>query len=465
MRTMLSSSGSCWSPPGDHEIITGHLSNLDANIVCEAILPYLERLTDLVNLSHTSKFFRSIIFSGRTSSIWSSSDLYICVDATCRFGCGRVSIHPCLAWSILRFTSTVSVRLHLPFSKLGLLLEAILSNRLQVLRYVHLRFRIDEEAQVAASILSLDREMFSVPIRRMKVAHLTVYGYPNSFNSTGSLDLLLHIFGLHLETLQFMETSPICLLKTLQKNVCPSLSNLSIQGEQLLDDLLGLRSETLRSLTLHDTAIKLSGSAGLHSTLQFPNLMRLELVDRADSAMHLWKTEQDVRECMVSLPSSLKDLELRIDSRLANSAIIELSKRLSRLENLALQLPDKDENGPDDISYSAIAALKHGCPSIISLEITDGLIGFDVDAFVALKDFRQLRKIKLLYDDIIVDALPRLLEESLSDSIDEVEFFENAGEISLEDEGTRWYAMEERLVKMSSVFTCVTISLSDCWWT
>jgi hypothetical protein len=38
-----------------------------------------------------------------------------------------------------------------------------------------------------------------------------------------------------------------------------------------------------------------------------------------------------------------------------------------------------------EISFSTIIALKNGCPSLNSLEITDGLIGFDVDAFVALK--------------------------------------------------------------------------------
>ena len=130
-----------------------------------------------------------------------------------------------------------------------------------------------------------------------------------------------------------------------------------------------------------------------------------------------------------------------------------------------LQLPDKDENGPDDINYSSVVALKQGCPSLIALEITDGLIGFDVDAFVALKDFRNLKRIKLLYDDNIVDALPRLLEESSSSPIEDIQFYENAGEIFGEDDGSvRWHAMQERLVAMSADFVFVNIGLSDCWW-
>ena len=445
------------------KIIVGFLSNLDLDIICQALLPYLTILTDLVNLSHSSKLFRDIIFSGRTSSIWSNNPVDICINY-CKFGCGRTPISTHLAWSILRYTSVVSIRLHMPFNRLGLLLESVIGNQLQMLRRLHLRFRVDDDADITAKTLLLEREESLVPMRQLNMAELTIYGYPNSFVSTGCLELLLSIFGRNLETLQFMETSPIGVLKTLQSNICPVLSNLTIQGEQLLDDLMGLKSDTLKFLSLRDTSIKLSGRIGVHETLQFSHLTRLELIDKVDSSNRLWRTANDINEGMSVLPPSLKEIELRIDSRLANPAIIELSKRLCKLQTLSLQLPDKDENGPDDISFSAIAALKHGCPYLIVLEITDGLIGFDVDAFIALKDFTFLKRIKLLYDDSIVDLLPRLLEES-ADSIEDVQFYENAGDIFNEEDGSaRWHAMEERLEKMSAVFTCVNIGLSDYWW-
>lgn len=447
------------------DVIVGHLSNLDVDIICQAILPYLTVLTDIVRLSHSSKLFRNIIFSGRTSSIWSSNPIDICIDPLCKFGCGRIPISPSLAWSILRHTSVVSVRLHMPFSTLGQFLESVNSNQLHVLRRLHLRFRVDEDAAAVASTLSIKNNAFSAPLRQLNLSELTIYGYPNSFVSTGCLDLLLSTFGNNLETLQFMETSPARVLKALQTNICPVLSNLTIQGEQQFEDLWGLRSETLKFLSLRDTAIKLSRTFGIPDVLQFACLTRLELIDRVgDASNRLWRTTEDITEGMSVLPLSLREIELRIDSRLANPAIIELSRRLSKLQSLSLQLPDKDENGPDDISFSAIAALKNGCPYLLTLEITDGLIGFDVDAFVALKDFSRLKRIKLLYDDQIVDALPRLLEES-SDSIEDVQFYENAGDIFSEDDGpARWHAMEERLEKMSAVFTCVNIGLSDYWW-
>lgn len=446
-------------------LVTGYLSNLDTNIICEAILPYLERLTDLIFLSHTSRHFRSTIFSGRTLSTWSSAPVDICVDSSCKFGCGRFSVSSSLAWSILKCTSTVSVRLHMPFSKLGVLLEAILGNKLQALSRLHLRFRIDDDAAAVASTLNLESKTLSKSMRCVKLGHLIIYGYPDTFPTAGCLDLLMTIFGLHLETLKFMESSPRNLLKLLHKQICPSLLSLSIEGEQPLEDLLGLHCNTLKNLCLHNTAIKLSSGLQHQGPLQFSNLTSFELTDRADTGNLLWKTGQDVRDGMSVLPISLKDLTLRIDSRLANAAIIESSKRLLNLEMLMLQLPDKDENGPDDINYSSVVALKHGCPSLIALEITDGLIGFDVDAFVALKDFRNLRRIKLLYDDNIVDALPRLLEESSSSSIEDIQFYENAGEIFGEDDGSvRWHAMQERLVEMSADFVFVNIGLSDCWW-
>lgn len=459
---MASHAEAIWSPSSSNEVILGHLSNLDVAIICQAIVPYLERLTDLVNLSHSSKFFRSIIFSERTSSTWSCGPLDICVDSSCRFGCGRVSIKPDLAWSILNLTSVMSVRLHMPFRMVGLLFESILGNHLQLLKRLHLRFCIDDDAAVDLSRLSLKQSN-----RPVNLTHLTIYGFPNTFAAAGCLDLLLPMFGKQLESLQFMETSPVGVLKTLQTNVCPSLSYLCIQGEQQVDDLWGFESRTLRYLSLHDTAIKLGiNGTHIHDTLRFPFLVRLELIDRADMTNPLWATEDDIREGISTFPLSLKEVELRIDSRLANTAIVELSRRLSNLEALSLQLPDKDEEGPDDISFSTIAALKHGCPFLLSLEITDGLIGFEIDAFVALKDLAHLKRIKLLYDDNIVDSLPRLLDESVYDSIEDVQFFENAGEIFGQEDGAAcWHAMEERLVKLSAVFTCVNIGLSDCWWT
>lgn len=441
------------------------LSILDTNIMCEAIFPCLERLTDIVNLSHTSKHLRLSIFCGRTSTIWSSCPLDICIDPLCTFGCGRVSIKPSLAWLILRSTSIVTVRVHLPFSSLCFLLKAILENKLKTLRHVHLRFRIDDDSSSVASMLSLDREVSSIPIRRINVGHLTIYGYPSTYVPTGALDTLLQVFGMSLKTLQLMETSPVYLLSMLRMNVCPNLTNLTIQGQQLIEGLLDLQCDSLRSLSLLETGIRLGRGRGKLSIMQFPNLVKLELVDKMETTNQLWRTEQDIVDGISVLPTSLRELELRIDSRLANVAIIELGRRLQNLEDLRLQLPDRDELGPDDISFSAIAALKHGCPRLSLFETTDGLIGFDVDAFISMKDFRCLRKLKVLYDDNIVDALPKLLEESSSNLLDDIQFYENAGEILEDDGASRWNTMEERLLKISAIFTCVNISLSDCEWT
>lgn len=443
------------------------LKDLDEDIISEAIFPYLERLTDFVNLSYTCKFFCSIIFSGRICSVWSSSPVDICTDSSiCKFGCGRSPISQSLALSIMRYTSVTSVRLHMQFSGIALLLEAILGNPLQFLKRLHIRFRTDEETDNAESILSMQKKMLAIPIRPLNITHLAIYGFSSKFPASECLNIMLSMFGKNLETLRLMETSPTCAFKILQTNVCPALSNLCIQGEQYLEDLWGFKSDTLKSLSLHDTTIKLSGYNSTYSTLRFPFLVRLELIDRADVTSVSWRTEEEIRDAISTLPLSLKEIELRIDSILANQAIVELSKRLSQLETLSLQLPDRGDDGPTDISLTTILALRHGCPSLQSLEISDGLTGFEVDAFVALKDFKCLRKIKLLYDDNIVDALPRLLQVSSSDTIEDVQFYENAGEIFNELDGAaKWDAMEERLLRMSGMFSCVNIILCDCWWT
>jgi hypothetical protein len=48
----------------------------------------------------------------------------------------------------------------------------------------------------------------------------------------------------------------------------------------------------------------------------------------------------------------------------------------------------------------------------VSLEITDGLVGIETKAVLLLQKLPCLRKVKLLYDDNIVDVLPELLSRS-----------------------------------------------------
>jgi hypothetical protein len=88
----------------------------------------------------------------------------------------------------------------------------------------------------------------------------------------------------------------------------------------------------------------------------------------------------------------------------------------------------------------------------------------DLPAFKALAEFDHLRRIKLMYDDVIVDALPHLLQQSRM--LEEVVFFDNAYEIEEEEGGReKWQAMGDKLARLSEQFPSVFITLADHWWT
>jgi hypothetical protein len=321
---------------------------------------------------------------------------------------------------------------------------------------------------------------------------LVVYGWPVEYPLSY---LNLSMFGNSLEVLHFMETSPRRLLRELQSNedsssgsgggssssssgntrICPRLTDLCIQGEQDMDGIACFSNDQLKVLALRDTAAFLSNGSSLSAgvgaavaspCLHLPSLYRLELIDHDHV---LLATEDDVRSMVAALPPLLREIELRVNSSLANCVITQLSKRLSSLEALSLHLPDEDDLSlPSNIALPAIESLAAGCPSLLSLEITDGLIGFDLDAFEALGSLGALRRLKMMYDDDYVDSLPAVL--TASQSIEEVLFYDNADEVLDEQPSTaaggasRWHEMSESLAKVSELFPSVNLGLRDSWW-
>jgi len=286
-----------------------------------------------------------------------------------------------------------------------------------------------------------------------------------------------------------METSPPLLLRELQEStpiLCPHLTDLSVQGEQSVDNFMCFRRSNLRVLSLRDTAVRLARPALLVPSLQpfldLPSLHRLELVDQEHN---LIVTEEDVRATVAALPAGLREIELRLNSSLANCALVTLGTRLRQLEALSLHLPDEDNVLlPHNISQSAVRSLAAGCPALLSLEVTDGLIAFDVDAFEALGGFRSLRRVKMPYDDDCLEALPAVLRES--QSLEEVLFYDNAADVVDDDDDnnqqvqlhpphgaqgsaagggvSRWHEMSEKLARISIMFPSVHLGLRDSWF-
>ena len=482
------------------DFLPRYIECLNADILYQNIFPYLDRLSCLINLSHTSKGFRNLIFSQDCSGIWSCGSLDICIDPQCRFGCGRQRIKPTLAYKIIEETDVVELRLHLPFHTFGNLQNAILRNWRQSLRHLHLRFRrVDEGLQIpptednmwpaAHSLLSFSPNQNQSKPHAALLNSLVVYGWPVE-NPLSCLNL--STFGGSLEVLHFMETSPRHLLRKLHSDdgsggssgsssgngsgdtrVCPHLTDLCIQGEQDMNGITCFSNGQLKVLALRDAAVFLSNVAPLGAgesmappCLDLPSLYRLELIDHDHV---LLATEDDVRSMVAALPPLLREIELRLNSSLANCVITQLSKRLRYLEVLSLHLPDEDDLAlPINISRPAIESLAACCPSLLSLEVTDGLISFDLDAFEALGSLSSLRRLKMMYDEDYVDLLPTVL--NASQSIEEVLFYDNADDVADEDPiatlggASRWHEMSESLAKVAEMFPSVNLGLRDSWW-
>ena len=365
-----------------------HLEDLSTDILCQRILPYLDQLTCLIRFSQTSTSFRKLVFSSYCSSVWSSKSLDVCIDPQCLFGCGRKKISPALCYRIIENTDVVELRLHLPFCSFGTFQQSMQRNYRQSLRRLHLRFRqtAEGEEMVEDRSKSYCENHINDDVRDGRPSHsqeqhqvmlnsLIVYGWPIDFPLS---HLKISQLCSHLEVLHFMESSPHMLLQALHEgstSVCPHLRELCIQGEQDVEGVSHISSDTLRVLNLRDTSVMLHVTRppipSLITTTQEPSiprpflnlpaLSRLELIDS-----HVLNISDDeVRRMVGALPIALRELELRINSSLTNCIITELSKRLGQLEVLSLHLPDEDGVSlPTNISLATVEALAAGCPVI-----------------------------------------------------------------------------------------------------
>jgi hypothetical protein len=154
----------------------------------------------------------------------------------------------------------------------------------------------------------------------------------------------------------------------------------------------------------------------------------------------------------------------------ANKVLVYIAQQLPLLEHLLLHLPFVQVSASQappphstDISVETVRALQSGCPALRSLELSGALVSFDTSAFLQLAHCPQLRRLKVLYEEALVDALPALLTGA--DFLDEVVFYENAADFLDEQVVVQaWEHMEERLQTVSEQFPAVRIGLTDNWW-
>lgn len=426
----------------------GDLTGVGESVLNNCILPMLN-LKDLVSLASTNVYFRSFIYF-LDCHAW-KRPLLVCIDPSCR-GCKRVSISEHLAWNLFRNCAIIQLRLHVPVKHLGKCLQCL--GEARTVKKLHLRLRVEDDERplldttITSSIESLNPSDFA------SVNELILY----NCKSDKMTDNILRLVGNSVKQLGFLESSSFRLFSMLQRS-CPELKYLQVDGPQDAADLAAYANPKLQELRVVGTGF--SGVRSSNGMLNFPNIRQLAIID-----MDLEAVKQegvgDVERLVASLPRSVVDLELCVKSRFANHAINVIGGGgFSRLTNVHLHLLDEVDPAPD-ITFESMHALLRGCPNLMVIQFTDGLVGLAADAFAVFGKFKNLRRLMSLYDEADIACLEAVLKES--GSIEEVIFFESADFIMDDGENTRWAEMEEELRCIQEKFPTVHISLRDWWW-
>lgn len=334
---------------------------------------------------------------------------------------------------------------------------------------------------------------------------LTIFSWPSEIPSSK----LFQFIGNHLITLKLMESFPFDLFQSI-KDYCPILTTLVVEGTPPIsfEPFTEIDYPTLKTLCIYNTNFRLT------KPLKLSALQRFEYSNKGE---YMPNNFQEIQLTIANLPSlTLKELNITINSHFINELLQEIaSQHFMKLESLNVELIERDDDLSPNISYQTMLEFSKQCSLLQSLEISGGLVGFDPNAFLLLKNFKYLHKVMLLYEDAIIDVLPTFLNDHLE--ICEIIFYSNAEDLDdgdqqdqednnnnnnthhthhqnhhhlhhhFENESSssssgnnnnhhhndvnnhhglvKWQMMEERLEKISEMFPGVKITLQDSWWT
>lgn len=440
----------------------------DINILKHGLVPYLDRIRDVPSLALTCHYLYTTIYSSELADIWNSSAIDVCIDEGCQFGCGRVHIKPSKALSMISRAPIEQLRMHLAFEKIEYLLASIVAKG--AVKRLHLRFRVDEKSisnyKFLNSISKFECKKKVVPgacFQKSSVTHLTIFGWPDvDFHRSKRKNLdklvticgrILGVVGQRLQSLHFLESSPIYLLEAVAIH-CPMLSSLTIEGKQSNSGVVNFKSHTLKELCLRDSGINLT------ARLNFPSLERFEYIDKVNP--HVCETEMEVRTLIASIPPTIRELEILVGASCTNILFPLIASTFHSLEILIVHFSNGNAL-PQDIDANSIQSLAEGCPHLSALEIVDGFVDIASDATKLLAKFSNLRRLKLFYNETIADELQLVLQHSKS--IKEITLLENEEDLYNESGSSEmWDEIEDSLRQISCRFPGVTIGIMDCWW-
>lgn len=413
---------------------------------------FLTKLGELLQVANTNKYLRRAVIS---SDLWRYESVDICLDREC-FGCGRYPIYSTIAWNIIAYTNMEFLRIHLPYTRLESCANVMLHSR--TLRSAHLRFRFDGSTFSDQLIHSHSKDSC--------LESLTIFGWPKVGNrATGqrlpSCHNLFRLFGSSLKSIKFKESCPQDIFESIL-SFANQLNSVEVEGQLNSMALQNFTSETIVFLSLIDSKCKLD------FPLRLPSLQKFEYLNKSANS-NLWESVTDVLNAISSIPSTVTDLNFSVASEYGNQFIAAVGKRFPVLERLSVSLSDNESSAganaivPADINSLSMSNLCANCQSLRCVEISGGIVGVDLAAFKLLAHLPLLRRVILLYNEEIVNELPHTLNSG--SNLEEIIFFENAGEIMSENGNTnRWEQMEDAINDLAELFPALSIRLDDYGW-
>lgn len=447
----------------EHQIKLPLNRRLNTNILMYGVCPLLERFRDLISLASTSKAMRSLVYSA--DCVWSSAPCALCMHAGCS-GCGRDQVGCALIRQVVTKTAAAHLVVHLKLDDLVPFLVICQQNKRGLLRRLQLLieppsssspiFPLGESTMDIGSgeddayLVAESSSLSQTP--KLNIEDLII-SIPSPGDWQVGLANMFRLVGATLRVLKFRFASPANLFATL-----PSLrlEQLEVDGPQDVHQLLALELPSLLHLRLNNSRIRLSGK------LQCPRLQTFEFYGRlASDGSLLWRNAEDVTAAVAALPSSLLYLEMRLDSRFVNTALSSIAESFPVLEGLTLDMPDEAELvHSTKVSKEVMLVLTMSCPRLYSIEFRNSFVSFEADAVLYMAQFRNLRKLRLVFDDDVVALLPDLLAKS--SSLEELHLYQDRGDI-MDEMGSdaRWDQMQAMVDLLQEQFTTVYIHLED----
>mmetsp|Transcript_33705 Transcript_33705/g.34333 ORF Transcript_33705/g.34333 Transcript_33705/m.34333 type:complete len:430 (-) Transcript_33705:292-1581(-) len=413
------------------------LTIVPSEIALHLIFPFLPRSSQS-SFCNTSRHYRNLFLSSDATQYWNRSPFKFCIDSYCCPVCPLKS-----GGSI---PGALSILSNYPFE--NIIMHGFVTDISDCL------IALSSKGTVRSLHLTVTNKACSPPlcdslpttVTGDMLPHLTELildsAHLHHINPAGRYRLL-SIIGTRLKTLSFVGGSCSRTFEMVNE-LCPNLKTLRVDKASSIEDLAAYHSDSLENIELCRANFLLTVS------LQLPRLKKLKFTSNS-----LYERGQFVQMITgLSLNHYLVEIDLEVPSDIASSLLPSIASALPRLRYLKLE----GSYVCGGLERTGLTRLRENCLQLQSLELFSTrsvtTLGFQKDSFHLLGSFPALQKIRVKYEDTVIDELNTVL--SGSKTLQHVILWENKRWSAVP-----WAKMLKRIRKVSKGFPSIKISLED----